>query len=955
MAKAKRVHEIAKTLGVKSKSIVTKCEAEGIPGITNHMSSVSAGLEATIREWFASGEAEGEARGTAVETAERVDLTKARVKKRAAAKKKAASSDADDSDSGSTATAVKDAPEPKKAAPAARKATPAEPDDEQPQENESGTATPSAKKAAPSAPAKKPEPVAAPDAPVEAPKKPEAEKPETPSEPSVQKPAAETPEKPEKPATEPVMNVPSRPKVIAPAGPTIKDIEKNKAKLSGPKVIRVETPDVIEAPRQRRSHDGPSIPMSRGPRGGGGAGGPMMPPDESGRRNRRRGGGGAETTSTPGTGRRGRGPGSSSGGRNWRHQDLVEREERLSRADGFLRQRRRDQKARDGSGGAQKAQSAAETGGTVKISAPFTIKDLSAATGVKGADIVKKLFMQGVMASINSSIEPEKAQELMIEWDIELEVTEQATGAAAVLEEFQKREVADEQSRFPVVTILGHVDHGKTSLLDYIRKADVAAGEAGGITQATSAFLVDVNAGQGAEKVCFLDTPGHEAFTEMRSRGASMTDIVVLVIAADDGVMPQTIESINHAKAADVPLLVALNKIDLQGANSNENIQRIYGQLAEHGLNPTEWGGETEVIKVSAETGEGIDSLLETLALTAEIHEFKADFSGAATGSVIESRMEEGRGATANILVQQGELKVGDFIVAGRAFGRVRDITNDRGEKVKTAGPSTPVQISGIDELPDPGDKFYIVKTLKRAEQAAEQRREEDRQRQLAQPKLTLDSMFASMDEQATTKELLVVLKADVQGSIDAIRKSIEEVSTDEIKIRVLHAAVGGITESDVTLASASGAIVFGFNVIPSAKARRQAEDKGVELRSYRVIYDIVDDVRKAASGLLSPEVREEVLGHAEVRQVFRITKVGSVAGCYVTDGVIERNALIRVTRNDIVIEQDRVLEQLKRFKDDAKEVKAGQECGMKIVGYDDIKEGDILECFRKTEVKREL
>jgi len=946
LAKAKRVHEIAKALGVKSKAIVDKCEAEGIPAITNHMSSVSAGLEATIMEWFAASDREAEAGGTAVETAAKVDLTKARVKRRAAAKKKSADDNQDQSESDSeTAKAAPATPSQKPPAPSegsdddqpTKQATPSEKPSEKPAPTPVAKATPTADQLGASG--DEPQPVKEPISKPEPKRAAEVEKHELPAAKSV----------------EPVMNVPSRPKVVSPAGPTIKEIEKNKAKLSGPKVIRVETPDVIEAPRQRRSHEGPSIPMSRGPRGGGGAAGPMMPPpDEAGaRRNRRRGGGGAAEPAAPG--RRAKGPGSGDSGRNWRHQDLVEREERLSRADGFLRQRRRDQKARDGSGGTQKAQSAAETGGTVKIAAPFTIKDLSAATGVKGADIVKKLFMQGVMASINSAIEPEKAQELMIDWDIELEVTALATGAAAVLEEFEKREVTAERGRYPVVTILGHVDHGKTSLLDYIRKADVAAGEAGGITQATSAFLVDVNAGQGAEKVCFLDTPGHEAFTEMRSRGASMTDIVVLVVAADDGVMPQTIESINHAKAAGVPILVALNKIDLAGANNNENIQRIYGQLTEHGLNPTEWGGDTEVIKVSAETGEGIDTLLETLALTAEIQEFKADFAGPATGSVIESRMEEGRGATANILVQQGELKLGDFIVAGRAFGRVRDITSDRGEKLKTVGPSTPVQISGIDELPDPGDKFYIVKTLKRAEQAAEQRREEDRQRQLAQPKLTLDSMFASMDLQATTKELLVVLKADVQGSIDAIRKSIEDVSTSEIKIRVLHAAVGGITESDVTLSAASGAIVFGFNVIPSAKARRQAEDKGVELRSYRVIYDIVDDVRKAASGLLSPEVREEVLGHAEVRQVFRITKVGSIAGCYVTDGVIERNALIRVTRNDIVIEQDRVLEQLKRFKDDAKEVKAGQECGMKIVGYDDIKEGDVLECFRKTEVAREL
>jgi len=946
---------------VKSKAIVDKCEAEGIPAITNHMSSVSAGLEATIREWFSVDESESDAGGTAVETAARVDLTKVRVKRRSASQK---STTSDGDEGGGTATATE---EPEDTAQADDRT--GAPDDSQPEgepeqaKESSGQPEPEA----PPAPRRAQQQTTA-SAALKANQEAEARKPkEQPAPPVEQKqparPAARQPSP--QPSSEPrqhsapVMNVPTRPKVISPAGPTIQDMEKNKAKLSGPKVVRVETPDIIEAPRQRRGPDGPSIPMSRGPRGGGGVSGPAMPPaDEAGaRRNKRRGGGAAETpAASPAAGRRGGRTGGEGGdSRNWRHQDLVEREERLSRADGFLRQRRRDQKARDGLGGSQRAQSAAETGGTVKIAAPFTIKDLSAATGVKGADIVKKLFMQGVMASINSSIEPEKAQELMIDWDIELEVVELATGAAAVLEEFEKREMHDEQPRFPVVTILGHVDHGKTSLLDYIRKAKVAAGEAGGITQATSAFLVEVNAGQGAEKVCVLDSPCHEAFTEMRSRGASMTDIVVLVIAADDGVMPQTVESINHAKAAGVPIVVALNKIDLPGVNSVENIQRIYGQLAERGLNPTEWGGETEVIKLSAHTGDGIDALLETLALTAEIQEFKADFGGPATGSVIEARMEEGRGATANILVQQGELKLGDFIVAGRAFGRVRDIASDRGEKLKTVSPSTPVQISGIDVLPDPGDKFYVVKTLKRAEQAAEQRRDEDRQRQLAQPKLTLDSMFASMDLQATTKELLVVLKADVQGSIDAIKKSIEDVSTDEIKIRVLHAAVGGITESDVTLSAASGAIVFGFNVIPSAKARRQAEDKGVELRSYRVIYDIIDDVRKAASGLLSPEVREEILGHAEVRQVFKVTKVGAIAGCYVTDGVIERNALIRVTRNDIVIEQDRVLEQLKRFKDDAKEVKSGQECGMKIAGYDDIKEGDILECFRKTEVAREL
>lgn len=595
-----------------------------------------------------------------------------------------------------------------------------------------------------------------------------------------------------------------------------------------------------------------------------------------------------------------------------------------------------------------------EKGGAVKVSTPLTIKDLSSASGVKAAEIVKRLFMKGIMSTVNSGIEAEQAQEIMLDFDIILEVEDRATGEAAVVEQFEQREMTDERPRSPVVTILGHVDHGKTSLLDKIRKANVAAGEAGGITQATSAFLVSVEADKQKRTVCFLDTPGHKAFSEMRSRGAMLTDIVVLVIAADDGVMPQTVESISHAKAAGVPIIVALNKIDIPEAESAGNIQRIYGQLAEQGLNPTEWGGDTEVIRTSAATGRGVQELLETLSYVAELRDLTADFAGAASGVVIEARLVEGRGPVANILVRQGELKLGDFIVAGRGFGRVRDITDDRGNRIKVCGPSTPVQISGVDMVPDAGDKFYIVQTLKQAQEAAEQRRARDREAHLTQPKLTLDNMFAQMQE-AAVKELLVVLKADVQGSVDAIRKSIEEIASEEVKVRVLHAAVGGITESDVTLASASRAVILGFNVIPTGKARSTAEEKGVEIRTYQVIYDIVDDMKKAAEGLLAPEIRQEILGHAEVRQVFRISKVGSIAGCYVTDGTIERNAMIRVTRGGIVVENDRVLEQLKRFKDDAKEVRSGQECGMKIVGYDDIKEGDILECYRKVEVKRTL
>ncbi|MEZ6318934.1 MAG: translation initiation factor IF-2 [Phycisphaerales bacterium] len=627
------------------------------------------------------------------------------------------------------------------------------------------------------------------------------------------------------------------------------------------------------------------------------------------------------------------------------------REPRLQRSGGYLKARRQQLRRQQQYG--DRPQTAAQTGGKVQISAPFTIKDLSAATGVKAADIVKKLFMQGVMATINSGIEVEKAQEVMMDWEIELDVTAAKTAEEKVAEQFEDRERVDERPRGPVVTILGHVDHGKTSLLDRIRHANVAEGEAGGITQATSAFRVPVKTGDHENFVVFIDTPGHEAFTAMRARGASVTDIVVLVVAADDGVMPQTKESIAHAKAAGVPIIVALNKIDKPEATDN-NIQKILGQLAEEELNPVDWGGETEVVRVSALKNQGIENLLEILDLQAELLELKSDFGGAARGTVIEARPEEGRGNVANILIQDGKLAVGDFIVMGRAFGRVRDITDDRGNRLKEAYPPMPVQVSGIDELPDAGDKFYCADTLKKAEQAAAQRRHREREEQLALPKASLDRMFSQMAEQEV-KEILVVLKADVQGSVDVLKHEIEKVQNNEVKCRVIHAAVGGITESDILLANASNAVIIGFNVIANAKGRQLAEAKGVEIRNYQVIYDIVEDMTKAAEGLLAPELRQEVLGHAEVRQVFKVSKVGAIAGCYITDGVVERDALIRVTRNDVVIENDRRLEQLKRFKDDVKDVRSGMECGMKIVGYDDIKEGDVLECYKQVQVKRTL
>ncbi|NRA57955.1 MAG: translation initiation factor IF-2, partial [Phycisphaerales bacterium] len=755
-----------------------------------------------------------------------------------------------------------------------------------------------------------------------------------------QQAAAAAPAAPAEPPAPAPKNVPTRPEVVKPAGRMLD--KKTPVKLSGPKIVRVEAPEQVDT--RPRGRGGPRD----GSGGGGGFGGPMgpMPPGPDGGGGRRGG---------PSSRRRGRNEPQHGGSGMWREQDLIEREAKLQQAGGYLRKRRQD--LARGAGQQNRPQSPAQAGGTVKIAAPFTIKDLSAATGVKGAEIVKKLFMQGIMAQINSGIEVEKAQEIMMDFDIELEVTEAQSAEEAVAAQFEERASVDERSRGPIVTILGHVDHGKTSLLDKIRDANVAAGEAGGITQATSAFRVPVRVGDDKKaeekQVVFIDTPGHEAFTSMRSRGANVTDIVVLVVAADDGVMPQTIESINHAKAAGVPIVVALNKVDRPQA-TDAKIQEILGQLAQHELNPVDWGGDIEVIRTSAHTGQGIQELLETLDFQAQLLELKSDYGGAARGTVIESQMEPGRGAVMNVLLQEGELKVGDFIVAGRAFGRVRDITDDKGKRIREAQPPMPLQVTGIDILPDAGDKFFVATSLKDAQNAAEQRRAREREEQLAQPAMTLDRMFSQMAE-AELKEILVVLKADVQGSVDVLKSEIEKVSTEEIKVRVIHAAVGGITESDALLAEASKAVIIGFNVIPSGKARKLAESKGVQIRSYDVIYHITEDMQKAAEGMLEPELRQEVLGHAEVRAVFKVSKVGSIAGCYITDGVVQRDALIRVTRGDIVIENDRKLSQLKRFKDDAKEVRANMECGMKIDGYDDIKEGDILECYKQVEVKRTL
>jgi translation initiation factor IF-2 len=553
----------------------------------------------------------------------------------------------------------------------------------------------------------------------------------------------------------------------------------------------------------------------------------------------------------------------------------------------------------------------------------------------------------GTLATINQSLTREEAESVVADYDIELVVKELKSAGDLLLERHQNREPGKLSPRPPVVTFLGHVDHGKTSLLDYIRTASVASGEAGGITQHIGSYRYDSD----DKHVVFLDTPGHEAFSAMRARGANMTDVVVLVVAADDGVMPQTVEAISHAKAAKVPIVVALNKIDVPNANPT----RALGQLAEHGLQPREWGGDVEVIQTSAITGQGMDNLLETLSLEAELLELKAEEDTQASGFVIEAQMDPGMGTVARLLVKNGTLKVGDVVLAGRSLGRVRAMLDDKGRNIDSAGPASPVQISGLDEVPDAGDRFMVAADIDEARTAAEERRHTDRARDLAtSPKRSLEDLLGQI-EAGEINELAVIIKADVQGSMQAITGSLDKLATDEVRVNILHSGVGGVSTGDVSLAEASNAIIIAFNVVADAAARNLAEAKGVDIRQYRVIYDIVDDMQKALEEGLAPEIREEKLGSATVRQVFKVSRFGTIAGCYVTEGVVNRNARARVIRDNVVIADERTLDSLKRFKDDAREVRSGMECGLKVAGYDDIKEGDVLEFYRHVEVARKL
>lgn len=572
------------------------------------------------------------------------------------------------------------------------------------------------------------------------------------------------------------------------------------------------------------------------------------------------------------------------------------------------------------------------------------LKVLSEKIGITAAEITKRLFKEGIMKTINDSVDFDTAAFIADEIGVALELKLDKT-AEDVLSEFDAADTdeANLTRRPPVVTVMGHVDHGKTSILDRIRKTNVTAGEAGGITQHIGAYQVSVD----GNKITFLDTPGHAAFTAMRARGAQATDIAVLVVAADDGIMPQTEEAISHAKAAGVPIIVAVNKIDKPEAN----IERIKTQLTEKGLVPEEWGGDVMVCPVSAKTGEGFPDLLNSILILAEMKDLKANPDRKAKGVVIEAKLDPGKGPIATVLIQNGTLRVSDNVVVGTVTGKVRAMSDDKGRRVTSAGPSVPVSIMGLDEVPEAGDVLYAVEQDKLMKLVAEERKNKERERMVkAASKVTLDDVFNKIAE-GEMKVLSIIVKADVQGSVEAVKQSLEKLSNDEVRVNVIHAAAGAIKESDIMLAESSGAIIIGFNVRPDSNAKQIAEKSGVDIKLYRIIYEAIEDVEKALKGMLAPKSQEVYLGKAEVREVFKISGVGQVAGCYVTEGKISRNGKLRIYRDDVMITEGNVL-QLKRFKDDVKEVAQGYECGMSIEKFNDIKIGDFIECYIVEEVK---
>jgi translation initiation factor IF-2 len=864
------------------------------------MATISAGLAATIREWFSEGE-----NVTTVETAEKVDLDEVRVRRRPKQEE-------------DMQVAVEPQVEEGESPILETEEILAEPMVQEPQE------LPLAQPVA----VEQETPMV-----VEAPVAPElppvvAQPGQPPVEVQVQEPVKV--EKPKEPEI-----------IVLPAGPMLH--KPRPAKLSGPQIVRVEAPEPPDRPRPRYKprYDAPvTQPLIYAGKATGephsGTADKKGSKQQQQHKDRTHGRRKEETDEDAVK--------KAKGHKNWRQRDIEERQARLTAAGGEglrLRPTRRIASK------TQREAAAPVRPKKIVVSEPILVKDLSAALAVKVTDIIGKLMRQGIMASANQVIGSDVAELVAVEFDTELVVERKASLEEVIRKEFDERERPNRKRRPVVAAMLGHVDHGKTSLLDRIRSTHVAAGEAGGITQHIGASQVSWD----DKTVTFLDTPGHEAFTAMRARGANMTDIVVLVVAADDGVMPQTIEAIAHSKAAGVPILVALNKIDLPGCDIN----RIYSQFSEHGLAPTEWGGQTEVVKTSATTGQGINDLLESLDYVAELQDLKADETIPATGWVVEAKMSAQEGPVATVLIKEGHLEKGDVLLAGNTYGRVRTMTNSYGKRIKSATSSMPVEVVGLNDVPQAGDRFYCLDDINKAKAAAEENKLRAREKSLAErTQVTMENLFSQIAA-GKVKELNLIIRADVQGSVDVLKKYLSELSTSEVRLHILQAMPGGITEGDVLLAEASNAIIIGFNVVADEHAKAMAEAEGVDIRLYNIIYRITEDLRKSMAGLLEPEEQERALGRAVVRATFKVSRVGTVAGCYVTSGVAAKNAKIRLIRNNIVIRDNVGIESLKHFKDDAREVKAGLECGVKLAGFDDIKVDDIFDFYEIIKVARTL
>ena len=991
MAAGIRVNQLAKELGVESRAILQKLRDEGLGDqAPNHMSVLKLGLAASVREWFSSGGEGGG--GTAVETAPPVEAavkTKARPRRKAPAKaEEPLTLEVPHDEHGGVSPEA-----PTIDMPAARRPSATEAPVEAPAEAPAGApalsrveetwpvaeappAVDAPVRPAAEAPAPPAAPLTPPPAPAAPPVAAEAPAPAAPVPPA----PMPTPPPAARPAPQPGLDQHGRPLVREtitlanrpgaggatierkPITPAPRLVKPAAAVIQGPRVVREEKPDVVPVPRPRRpmgpgqAGDAPAFQPSRAQTGRG-----VKPSDDEEEDKKKAAAKSGRTLSNRRRGPDGRRGEAMEKLREFTDADLIERRDRLAAAATYRTGFDTHLRKSEARGTHLVSKTGVQRGEPIEIDEPITVKSLSAALGIKSNEIMSKLMKQGVFATVNQSLDTTVAATIALDYGIELQVAQQPTLEEELMEEFAAREPDPEslRPRPPVVTILGHVDHGKTSLLDKIRKANVAAGEAGGITQHTAAWMVTLEGADGKDRkqVTFIDTPGHQAFTSMRARGANMTDVVVLVVAAAEGVQPQTVESINHARAAKVPIVVALNKIDRPDANPD----MVLGQLAAQGLNPVEWGGDIEVIRTSAVTGQGIKELIEILDYQAELLELKADPSSPARGTVIEARVDPGLGSIATVLVQDGTLHVGDVILAGPGYGRIRSLLNDAGKPIQEAGPATPVIVSGLNELPSAGDKFFVADDFDRARQIAEERVTLSRQQQLAQANrvTTLDNLFDTM-KAGDVKTINLIIKADVQGSVETLTKTVTDYNTDEVKIRVIHSAVGGITESDVELAAATkdvneSTVIIGFHVVPDEPARMKAERMHVEIRTYRVIYEIFDDLKKALSGLLEPEVREKLHGHCEIRQVFKVSRVGNIAGCMVTDGHIQRGSKIRLIRDGRVITEDLAIETLRRVKDDVKEVKAGFECGIKLANYDDIKVGDRLEAYVRETFQRTL